>query len=313
MFQEGPIAQAASDVAQAGVAYFCAAGNQKNEAWEGEFKSTTCTFKSTTGEFTCHDFGNGNFKQRINVAYDTALYFQWDEPTRFDNVGIGPSSDINILFLDVNTGDIIGVLNDDNFESGAPFEAGFIPAGEYDLVIDLSSGPGPTSMKWIHVNRGIQFANPQLNGSWLIPQGNTAFTAAIGAANDVQKFGELNIEPFSSSGGGSPIVFDRDGTRFHVPKIFHQPRVVGPDVSVISNNDHGRIDDQKCFALHFISYSFPLLFLNVMVHLSTTRGKIFIFENPSCRIDRLIQPFKLSLAFYSSSNTLIVDSFPINV
>ena len=132
-------------------------------------------------------------------------------------------------------------------------------------------------MKWIVFGGNIQFANPPLNGSALSPHGNTAFTAAIGAASDVQKFGELNLEPFSSSGGGSPIVFGRDGTRFPVPKIFHQPRVVGPDVSVASNNDHGRIDDPNCFVrLHerefFLTYCFALHFIFLSSSISKHHG-----------------------------------------
>ena len=37
--------------------------------WEGEFKSTTCTFKSSTGELACHDFENGNFKSIANSRF----------------------------------------------------------------------------------------------------------------------------------------------------------------------------------------------------------------------------------------------------
>ena len=111
----------------------------------------------------------------------------------------GPSSNIDLLFKDVNTGATLDGFDDDTIETGAPLESGYIPAREYELVIELVKGPGPTLVQWITNGGEIESAKPPRNGSLLSPQGNTEFTAAVGAVNDVQKFGELIIEDFIAS------------------------------------------------------------------------------------------------------------------
>jgi hypothetical protein len=67
-----------------------------------------------------------------------------------------------------------------------------------------------------------------LTASTLKNHANTLHTAAVGAAYDQQTFGSLALEEFSSA-GGTPIIFDRDGSRKMNPTIPKQPRFVGPD------------------------------------------------------------------------------------
>jgi hypothetical protein len=43
----------------------------------------------------------------------------------------------------------------------------------------------------------------------------------------------LQVEPFSSSAGGTPLLFDRDGgSRKEIPLLPEQPRFVGTDRSL---------------------------------------------------------------------------------
>lgn len=83
--------------------------------------------------------------------------------------------------------------------------------------------------KWIVRNTdALKSADPPTNSGYLTPQANTVHTAGVGAADEKQIFSELELESFSSA-GGTPLWFDRDGSRKAKPMVLEQPRFVGPD------------------------------------------------------------------------------------
>ena len=234
-FQASSIARAANRVARDyGIPYFASAGNDARRSWEGSYNAGPACIE---GVKSCHDFGNGNgFKQRIkwtpHSTGQTAIFLQWDEPWVSLNGPPGCSNDVDIFLLDAVTGDIIWNSGRDNIGNDADDMVVLPEGGEYDLVIGLVEGAAPKLMKWI-LKRGGTLdveANPPADASTIINHANAEFTAGVGAAFEIQNFGELKLQYFSSAGGTS-ILFDDDGERLQKPKVFDQPRFVGPDVS----------------------------------------------------------------------------------
>jgi len=107
--------------------------------------------------------------------------------------------------------------------------------GKYTLSIGLVNGPSPPYLKWGDpAGTGLFTSNPKATKSPFSPQGNSPFTAGVGAAFERQTFNELIAESFSSE-GGVPIFFDREGNPFDEPQIYNKPNFVGPDVSALNN------------------------------------------------------------------------------
>jgi hypothetical protein len=231
-FQEGVIAQAAADVAKDhGVPYFSSAGNNARKSWEGSYKPTACpSFVSPIASFvSCHDFGGGNVIQKLTVDSSTRLTFQWDQPfASVSGPNNGAITDLDLLFFLAGTPIFLGGATSDNISSGDPFEFVGIPPGTYDVIIANFAGPDPDLMKWITFGGSIRGVDPPADKSTSFGHKNTLHTAGVGAAYDQQTFGELELEFFSSA-GGTPILFNRDGSRKDKPLVLKQPRFVGPD------------------------------------------------------------------------------------
>ncbi|KAG7370556.1 subtilase family protease [Nitzschia inconspicua] len=125
-FQEGPIAQTASDIAEIrGIPYFSSAGNSGRTSYESAYHGIACGLH---GYRSCHDFGGGNIFQRITVSDWTEFILQWDDP--FASV-CGPTSkgaktDIDALIFDASTGEMVHVsafpnIGRDPLDSYAPY------------------------------------------------------------------------------------------------------------------------------------------------------------------------------------------------
>mmetsp|Transcript_65408 Transcript_65408/g.133043 ORF Transcript_65408/g.133043 Transcript_65408/m.133043 type:complete len:360 (+) Transcript_65408:2257-3336(+) len=222
------LARTANDAAEIhGVPYFTSVGNSGRNSWEGTYKPGEACLE---GVLSCHDFGDGVLKQRIKfTGMFGNIVFQWSEPFYSGNGPPGSPSDLDIFLLNTETGEHVMVFPPENNIGGDPSEIAGIYEGEFDLVIALVGGPAPELMKW-NVYHGDVEADPPANAGTIKPHANTKHVAAVGAAFELQTFGNLEAEPFSSA-GGSPVLFDRNGKRLAEPKVFDQPRFVGPDVS----------------------------------------------------------------------------------
>jgi hypothetical protein len=82
IYQLGLTAKAAAAAAaEKGVQYYSAAGNQFNNSYEAVYKGIPCPPELSRGSFeSCHDFGNGNPRQRLDVRVDGNLLLFWDQP-----------------------------------------------------------------------------------------------------------------------------------------------------------------------------------------------------------------------------------------
>jgi len=86
-------------------------------------------------------------------------------------------------------------------------------------------------MKWKWYGTPPIVANPPAIASTITGTANSPYTAGVGAASDFQIFSELKMEPFSSV-GGTPLLFEQNGTRKAKPLVLQQPRFTGTDASL---------------------------------------------------------------------------------
>lgn len=229
---EDPVAQAASDVAEKrGISYFSSAGNMGRTSFESEFQGIPCpaSFEFEDYKF-CHDFGGGSAFQQIVVSDFTTFFLQWDDPSFSVN---GPSSggaktDLDVLVFDSETGEEMGAAVMANVGAD-PIEVWTIPPGTYNVAIVLYEGPKPSIIKWFAPDDwNLVSVDPPTNSGTLFWQANTPHTAGVGAAFEQQIFSKLELESYSSA-GGTPLLFDRDGSRKAQPMTPNQPRFIGPD------------------------------------------------------------------------------------
>lgn len=195
---------------------------------------------------SCHDFdGNGRATQRLVLSDVTVLVLQWDE-----SFLQGSTNDVDVWVFEAETGMPFSTGVEENI-GFQPMELVVLPPGSYDIVIPYYKGKAPPNLiKWVAYPSGsntddlVVSCDPHLNAPTLSNQANTPFTAGVGAIFDQQTFGQLQLESFSSV-GGTPMLFDRNGSRKKEPLVSNQPRFVGPDGYVtLSNND-----DSDCTVL----------------------------------------------------------------
>ncbi len=211
MFQDGIIAQAIDDVViNNGAAYFSAAGNLQDQAYE----NTNPTFLTTTiaaisaAPAQYLQFSPGIVTQNITTNNQTFLIgTQWSDP--FYTVG-GVKSNVDVFFL--ANGGVIGASSADNIATNTPYEQiGVAGTGTLQIVIRLTSGDTPTRLKWVNFGSNssgpvtIQFAT---NSPTISPHSATENAMSVGAA---AMFNQRIPEAFSSQ-GPSTILFDAAGT-----------------------------------------------------------------------------------------------------
>jgi hypothetical protein len=219
----------------------------------------------------------------LTLLEPTLIILQWDEP--FASVSgpmAGSTNDVDLLFLDVDRGGLLFGSFEQNI-GGNPLEGGYFPAGTCDVVIAMSAGTNPPNLvKWIAYGDTIRDVDPPMTASTLVGQPNTPHTAAVGAAYDQQTFGSLTIQPYSAI-GGTPIMFNRDGSRMAEPTVPKQPKFVGPDGYVCQV----KLRDQVVAG----SSSSIFLALNLIFDLSFVRSLFFSFLPCCSSLNSFFGPF----------------------
>ncbi len=221
MFQDDIIAQAIQTVFDQGIPYFTSAGNAGRNSYESEGRFETATVNGVTRNF--HDFDPGpgtDFTQGFTLAPGESINIslQWDQPLFGNNNGSpGATSNVDYRIFDSS-----GNLVDSDFQveiGGDPIifqtftnTTGFTQS--YDLAINTFSGPEPTRIKWVDRDGGLadaEFLNDA--GASFGKAVDGSFGAAAAGYFSTPEFGVSPpvLESFSSA-GGTPILFDVDGT-----------------------------------------------------------------------------------------------------
>jgi subtilisin family serine protease len=263
-FQDGLVAQAINTVEANGVAYFSAAGNDGDAAYDNTAPSfaTLSGSGSNSGESLLNfDTSGSSTTTSLPVTVDAmapgqfaAIVVEWDQPfvtgapnsggatSRIDVCVTGATSVYTIEDYDGNTVTCTGA----NATGADPVQiliianpanaAGNTPKETLNLAIGLAEGTtAPGRVKVVVETDGqtdapiTQFAT---NGATLQGHPGAAGAAAVGAAFYFQTpacgTSPAILESFSST-GGDPILFDVNGTRLATPVVRQKPDFVGPD------------------------------------------------------------------------------------
>jgi hypothetical protein len=266
-YQDGILAQAIDAVEAQGVAYFSAAGNDANAAYENTAPSfgTLSSTGLTNGEYLLNfDTSNATTTTALPVTVDalapgefTAIVVEWDQPyvtgapqsggatSRIDVCVTGATSLYTIQDYDGNsvtcTGpnaagvdpvQILIIANPANASSSTPTETLHLVIG----LADRTAAPG--RVKVVVETDGqtdppiTQFATPGAASATLQGHPGATGAVAVGAAFYFQTpacgTSPAVVESFSSL-GGAPILFDSTGVRLATLTTRQKPDVVGPD------------------------------------------------------------------------------------
>ena len=247
MFMDGEIAQAVDQVKGMGVAYFSAAGNQARASYEhayvnsGEQLYVDFGFGPLPGGYM-HDFDPGpgvdTAQAHTIPAGQCAIFLvQWDSPFGSEAAGTGTQNDLDIWLVDDTEAWIVAYDAHENIPTGEPVEAmqfcndGTYNSNVFKLIIALWQGPEPGLLKT------VVFGNASIDehatySSTLFGHANAAGAEAVGAAyyQDTPAFGTdpPQLEYYSSA-GGTPILFNVDGSPLPVPELRMKPEIVAPD------------------------------------------------------------------------------------
>jgi subtilisin family serine protease len=258
MFQDGNIAQAVDYVRSKGIAYYSSAGNRARQSYVARFRRSGLF--GASGEQ--HDFDPGRGVDTLQtITLTTAaievLSFQWDQPFASVSGAPGATSDLDIIFYDLD-GDLIPFC-DDNLEPAVcqlpgidvnpgadPVELAVISnqSGadvQVAVSLELFSGPPPALTKYVYFDFGdgaMTVDDFDTQSPTTFGHSNAAGSEAVGAAPwyNTAEWGPAFhaecvpacLEIFSSA-GGTPILFDINGKRLKKPVVRIKPGVVGPD------------------------------------------------------------------------------------
>jgi len=276
MFQDGVVAQAVDSVNAQGIAYYSAAGNSGRSSYEASFTDSGVIFCiefflpigdcdpifERVGRM--HDFDQGpgvDLYQSVTVPINGVLTIamQWDEPFG----GSGSKTDYDIVLLDETGGIYFEISANDNVATGEGWEvlqfqnAEVLGYGTSFTVIitydDVDSiGPPANQMKTIVFGNSTidEFAT---NSSTLMGHANAAGAQSVGAAFFVEtpEFGVSppTLESYSSA-GGTPILFNANGTPRASPEIREKPEITavdGVNTTFFFNDSYGNDDIDDFF------------------------------------------------------------------
>lgn len=239
-FQDGVAAQAVQKATDKGITFISAAGNNGNISYESEFRPED-TFSLADITFEAHDFDAGeniDIFQDIEVTKDGTFIrplLSWDEP--ISNV----SSKYEMFLLNSpalpNENNIISISTIPSFSAiDTPLrtllhqpkkdETLYLLIAKEDTDSDQSS-----IIKWVSFANGAdrttkyEYIDEDSLNRTVLGQANAPTSIAVGAT-DVENFQDVRTY---TSRGGSPILFDTEGTRFSTPILRKKPEIFAPD------------------------------------------------------------------------------------
>jgi len=260
MFQDGPVAQAANDVAKDGIPYFSSAGNQGTYGVSGNYKDSDPGSDDQVLGDDLHDFGGGDrfAKVTLDPGEGIRVVLQWNDP--FDgSLGPGAISDYDLVLLDsADPSDVLGVSVS---PQGCGLTVGGPQGGDPLELIVYTNNKGVTDDVFIAVD---QFCKGAGGGKHLrlATYGVTTSITALEFEGDIftdfQQYGhavaknarsvaaaffveiddptfqapngQTNVEPFSSLGGDIPIYFKPNGDPYAGgPKLRMKPEITAAD------------------------------------------------------------------------------------
>ncbi len=265
-YQDGPVAQAVSQVVSQGVSYFSSAGNDSNlplvTGYEGAWKSGG-KYLGGGETTTLMQFAPGQDYLKVNLSGGEIFDLQWSNPGAAAG-GKGATADLD-FFLTNQDGSVVYTLSNSGNIGGDPVEvigayddAGNpLPAGTYYIRVGRFEGPPPAEIKVIALGNGsdVSFDSPASNTNTGTFFGHAAALGAsgVGAAfyGETPEYGTSPALPeYYTSGGPDNILFDVNGNKLATPQ---QRTVSMTAVDGVDNTFLG-------FPIHFDHNTFPNFF-----------------------------------------------------
>lgn len=239
-FQDGVAAQAVQEATDKGITLISAAGNNGNISYESEFRPEVM-FSLADITFEAHDFDAGeniDLFQDIEVTKDGTLIrplLSWDEP-------IGNVSSEYKMFL-LNSPELPSENNVISISTIPSFSAIDTPLRTllyqprkdetlYLLIAREDTDSHQSSIiKWVSFANGAdrtttyEYIDEDSLNRTVIGQANAPASIAVGAT-DVEN--SQDVRTYTSR-GGSPILFDTEGTRLSTPILRKKPEIFAPD------------------------------------------------------------------------------------
>ncbi|MFZ0008856.1 MAG: S8 family serine peptidase, partial [Steroidobacteraceae bacterium] len=259
-FQDGLVAQAIDTVEAQGVAYFSAAGNDSDLAYDNNSASFT------SGKTTLAD----GYPEQLLIFHTTnvtslpvtipalepgefiAMVLEWNQPYVTGAPGSpGASSEMDLCVTGASSAITVVNLDGDSQTCTGPNDTGTDPVQilivgnsaaatsnttqqTIDLIVGLYGGTAPTMIKLAVEDGGagsVIDATYATNSATLQGHPGAVGAAAVGAAAFYSTPGcgtsPAQLESFSSL-GGAPILFNTSGTAI-TPETRQKPDFVGPD------------------------------------------------------------------------------------
>jgi Ca2+-binding RTX toxin-like protein len=239
MFQDGVIAQAVDAVVAAGIPYFSSAGNQAFASYEQGYRNSGIDLVGDVGStFFAHDFDPGagvDLFQRVTFPTGTTIIsFQWADPFFSVSGAPGAATDMDIALFTTGGTFLFGSFGSNT--GGDPVEVLSVINGGSPVFVDIAlgkfSGPDPSLMKYVSFRSTFVVNEFVTNSATTFGHANAALASAVGAAAflNTPEFGVSPplLEGFSSR-GGTPILFETDGTLLGAPLLRQTPDIVAPD------------------------------------------------------------------------------------
>jgi hypothetical protein len=268
-FQDGLIAQAVDAVESQGVAYFSAAGNDLDLAYDDNspnFGATASTSSYNSGEYLLNfDPSGATTTTALSVSVPqlmpgefVAVVLEWDQPyiTGAPSSG-GATSQLDLCITGVSGNDLVTNPETSEFPNpvtcSGPNAVGADPvqvlivgnpatnannsaSQTFNVVVGLANGttpPGRIKLAVLGDGAAVTINEFATHSSTMQGHPIAAGAMAVGAAFyfDTPRCGTTpaEIESFSSEGGALPILFSSSGVRLATPTIRQKPNFVGPD------------------------------------------------------------------------------------
>ena len=229
-YQQGPIAQAITQVTADGVSYFSSAGNGGHEGLEQAWTNGRDYLGGMgSGGYKLMQFAPGQNYIPITLGSSEYIVLQWDEPGATAG-GPGSASDID-LFLTNKNGHKIYASSIDNNVGGDPFEYFSLAGGAggtYYLRVGLFSGPAPTEIKLVAFGNGAAVdldpthtSTGNFNDGTMYGHAAADGAIAVGAVRyDATPAWGVNPpdSEYYTSAGPTRIWFDDAGNRLAAPE-----------------------------------------------------------------------------------------------
>ncbi len=230
---DGPIAQAIDHVVNAhGVAYFAAAGNAADYAYEAVFRDSQPAQWDTAVNYAAgqnlHDFDPGpavDVTLRVQVFTQARLVLQWDQPWYTPGQSV---SNFDLYAFD-EAGNLVAASLDDNAALRTPLETVVLAPGAYDLQINHVAGPEAAHLKLWAPQGELSFGEyaQETHRGTITGHAAAEGAAAVGAA-PYAGYAAGQIEP-SSSRGPAAIYLAAGYDRLVTPQTRAKPNFTAPD------------------------------------------------------------------------------------